>query len=406
MNPPTMNDAIALVGHPYAPIGRGEDVRCTFRALRSAGVTPALLDIYGLNEPEPELREELGPWLDTTGRRINVFHLNGDEIGQALATLDGRLPAAAYNIVYPAWELARYPREWAQQIERFDEVWAPSRFIEAALRTAVSRPVVYMPLASEVMLSGFLGRRWFGIPESEYAFLFFFDVRSWATRKNPDGVVAAFRQLLALRPAAPAVLVLKVNGAELAPQAMDELRHAIADLGERVVLIEGTLGDNAVKNLVRCCDCFVSLHRAEGFGRGLIEAMYLGKPVIGTAYSGNTDFMDRDNSLPVDFRLRPLAEGDYPHWQGQAWADPDIGQAARMMAALVDDPQSGRELGRKAAVAVRRGFSYRAAGVRYLDRLRAIGRETAGAAAGVTQSARPGQAPAAAACGASIRHSA
>ena len=392
MNPPTMNDAIALVGHPYAPIGRGEDVRCTFRALRSAGVTPALLDIYGMCEPEPELRAELEPCMSRTGRRVNVFHINGDEIEQALATLEGRRAIAdAYNIVYPAWELARYPRQWAEQIERFDEVWAPSRFVQSSLQTTVSRPVLYMPLASEVILYAFLGRRWFGIPESDYAFLFFFDLRSYATRKNPGGVVEAFRKLLALRPRASAVLVLKVNGAELAPEAMRELREAVADLGDRVVLIEGTLSDNAAKNLVRCCDCFVSLHRAEGFGRGLIEAMYLGKPVIGTAYSGNMDFMDQDNSLPVSFRLQPLVEGDYPHWQEQVWADPDVDRAAGMMAGLVDDPESGRALGRRAAISVRRSFSYRACGVRYLDRLREVQHAFAAAREGAAHPGNPGR---------------
>lgn len=378
--PPSITPgSVALVGHPYAPIGMGEHVRCSFRAMRSVGLTPALVDVYGLVEPEAGLRTEIAPYLASGSGQINVFHLNGDEIEQSLATLAARHSASGeYNIVYPAWELARYPPEWARQLERFDEVWAPSRFIQDALVAAVRRPVLHMPLACEVILSDFLGRRWFGIPESAYAFLFFFDVRSYATRKNPQGVLDAFRRLLALRPRAAVALVLKVNGADMAPEAMGELRDSLGELGDRVVLIERTLGDNEVKNLVRCCDSFVSLHRAEGFGRGLIEAMYLGKPVIGTGYSGNMDFMDHGNSLPVDFRLVPLADGDYPHWQEQVWAEPDTGQAAGFMARLVDDPQAGRALGRKAAISVRRDFSYRAAGVRYLERLRDIAMQGAG----------------------------
>jgi len=369
----TLDSALALIGHPYAPIGMGEHVRCTFRAMRSVGVNPALVDIYGMNIPEADLLAEFSVQQAQKTREINIYHINGDEVDQALATLADRSGAQqSYDIVYPAWELARYPLEWAQHLNRFDEVWAPSRFIEKSLAAAVDSPVYHMPLACEVILSGFRGRRWFGIPESSYAFLFFFDVRSYATRKNPEGVVSAFRRMLELRPLAETVLVLKVNGAELAPDALTCLRRSLADIAERVVLIDATLTDNETKNLVRCCDCFVSLHRSEGFGRGLIEAMYLGKPVIGTAYSGNMDFMDSDNSLPVSYRMQPLVAGDYPHWEGQAWADPDLEQAATWMAALIDDPRQGYAIGRRAADSVRRNFSYRASGRRYLERLCSI----------------------------------
>jgi glycosyltransferase involved in cell wall biosynthesis len=361
---------LALVGHPFAPIGMGEHVRCTFRALRAVGVRPGLVDVYGLNEPEPDASVELAPYLVPATRGINVFHINGDEVEQALATLAVRPGAAgAYNIVYPAWELARYPAEWARQLERFDEVWAPSRFIQEAVRSAVDRPVVHMPLACEVILSYFVGRRWFGIPEGAYAFLFFFDLRSYAARKNPQAVIEAFRCLLRESPFADCALVLKVNGAEAQPAELERLRSSLAELRERVVLIDRTLTDNEVKNLVRCCDAFVSLHRSEGFGRGLCEAMALGKPVIGTAYSGNMDFMSADTALLVDYRLVPVAPGQYPHWENQVWAEPDVHAAARLMARLLRDPAAGRRLGQRARIELMRHFSYRAAGVRYVERL-------------------------------------
>ena len=364
---------IALVGHPFAPIGMGEHVRCVFRALRSVGLSPGIVDIYGLNPPEPDAQEELAPYIAPATRRLNVFHINGDEVDLALATLDYRPgPPDAYNVIYPAWELARYPEVWARELDRFDEIWAPSRFIQQSIAPMVKRPVVHMPLACEVILSYFLGRRAFGIPESAYAYLFFFDLRSYASRKNPDAVVAAFRKLLSRRPYADCVLVLKVNGADVAPEALATLRGRLADLRDRVVLIDRTLTDTEVKNLVRCTDCFVSLHRSEGFGRGISEAMYLGKPVICTAYSGNMDFTSADNALLVDFDLVPLKEGDYPHWSEQVWAEPDVDHAVRHMADLLDDHQRGRDIGRRAAICMKREFSYRASGVRYLDRINAI----------------------------------
>ena len=362
-----------LVGHPFAPIGRGEDLRCSFRALRSVAVKPKMVDLYGCNEPDPDAAEEFAPFLGKDFGEVNVFHLNGDEIELAMATVADAMPKQAFNIVYPAWELSRYPQEWAAQLDRFDEVWAPTRFIRDALEPAVSKPVVHMPLACEVVLSSFRSRRFFGIPESAYAFLFFFDFRSYASRKNPYAVIRAFERLRQLRPTANACLVMKVSGSDAAPEALAELQQALAPLRGRVVLIDQSMTDNDTKNLVRCCDSFVSLHRSEGFGRGLAEAMYLGKPVIATNYSGNLDFMDESTALLVDYRLVPVKPGEYPFPQAQVWADADSAHAAAHMAALLDDPERGRAMGRAASRMVRERVGLRAAGMRYRTRLEAAG---------------------------------
>ena len=156
------NESPVLVGHPFAPIGMGEHIRCAVRAFRRAGVLPKVLDIYAMNEPEKATLAEMGPLLTRELGRVNIFHINGDEVEQALSHVP--LREDTYNIIYPAWELSRYPEEWAGQLERFDEVWAPSRFILESIASGVRRPVVYMPLACEVVLSSFLGRRYFGIP--------------------------------------------------------------------------------------------------------------------------------------------------------------------------------------------------------------------------------------------------
>lgn len=369
--PASANPDVCLIGHPFAPIGRGEDVRCSFRALRAVALRPGILDLYGHQRPDACAEAEFGPHLRMRPGAINIFHLNGDEVELALSTL-GALPINACNIVYPAWELSRYPQEWAQQLDRFDEIWAPSVFIRDALLPAVRKPVIHMPLACEVMLSAFRSRRYFGIPEAAYAFLFFFDFRSFATRKNPQAAIRAFRRLCQLRPSANACLVIKVHGAEAAPEAFAQLQRELDELRTRVVLINRQMDDNDTKNLLRCCDCFVSLHRSEGFGRGLAEAMYLGKPVIATHYSGNLDFMDERTAYLVDHELVPVQPGEYPFAEDQHWADADAGQAAHYMAALVDDPARGYAIGRDASRAIRTQIGWRAAGMRYRERIEAI----------------------------------
>ena len=224
------NKSISLVGHPYAPIGMGEHVRCTYRALRSVAMKPSLTDIYKLISPDmDEIQEFAGVCTDQPSA-INIFHINGDEIVQALAHLGAKNYWGGYKIVYPAWELARYPKEWAAQLNRFDEIWAPSKFIQKSLAAACEKPVIHMPLACEVVLSSLLSRRYFGISETDYAFLFFFDVRSYLSRKNPYAVIEAFRSLLSVKPYAKARLVLKVNGAEMAPEVMQQLVQDLKDI--------------------------------------------------------------------------------------------------------------------------------------------------------------------------------
>lgn len=369
-----LNDSgdLCLVGHPFAPIGMGEHIRATFRSLRAVYAPPKLHDIYKFVPASEAESAEFGTALMEEPAPINLFHINGNEVEHALEHLGQTRPWQGYNIIYPLWELPRYPREWATQLDRFDEIWAASRFVKEALEQACSKPVVHMPLATEIHLETFFGRRYFGLPEADYVFLFFYDLRSYSARKNPRGVLEAFRQLLAKRPYARAHLVIKVNGVDMYPQAFAELQAEVQALPGRTTLLERTMSSTEVKNLLRCSDCFVSLHRSEGYGFGVAEAMALGKPVIATAYSGNMDFMTADTSLPVDYRLIPVLEGEYPHHEDQQWADPDGDQAVAYMLQLVDDPAMGRTLGKKAQLHMQSYFSYRYTGLRYRTRLEEI----------------------------------
>ena len=123
---------------------------------------------------------------------------------------------------------------------------------------------------------------------------------------------------------------------------------------------------------MRCADAFVSLHRSEGFGRGMAEAMALGRVAIATGYSGNLDFMTPETSLLVDHQLVPVGADEYPYPDGQVWADPSVEHAAGLMAQVVDDPASALALGERAQRRIRTHFSARAIGLRYQARLDAI----------------------------------
>lgn len=362
------SDKFVLVGHPYAPMGRGEDIRSAFRALRMLGLDVAIRDIYAWDPPDPSLKRELAESVILNlSSHTNVFYINGDEVEPVFARLGGPVPGARH-IICPQWELSVYPKSWVVQLDRFDEVWAPSRFVLGALQNAVSRPVRHVPLAVQPKMMSFVSRRHFGLPESSYLFLFLFDFRSYVDRKNPFGVIDAFDRVCAIRPRADTSLVIKLNGVddtERVARAYRRVLEAVARCGsrDRIIVMDQVLTDSECKNLIRNCDCFVSLHRSEGFGRGMAEAMLFGRPVVATGYSGNLDFMNDRNSCLVRYTLVDVKEGQYPHAEGQVWAEPDVDYAVDCMVRLLDERDLGRELGRAARCDVVTHFGARAVGL-------------------------------------------
>jgi len=165
---------------------------------------------------------------------------------------------------------------------------------------------------------------------------------------------------------------VKMNNADKAGQQADDFKARFR--GERnIVLIDECLSRQEVYQLIACCDAYLSLHRSEGFGLGLAEAMYLGKPVVGTHWSGNTDFMNVDNSCPVDYRIVPLTRSYGPYDAGQSWAEPDLDHAAHLMTKLVTDAAWCQSIAERGQQTIRREFSPESVGYRYRARLRQIG---------------------------------
>ena len=363
--PVSSPSGLVLIGHPFAPTGVGQLIRSTIASLRAAGVPFQVLDCHGYFPKDPSLDLEL---VDRPGTGINLFHINGDEVEAILAKL-GPPPAGSFNVVFPAWELPVYPAHWARQLERFDEVWGFSEFVVASLRAAVHRNVFLAPLSVAPEVRRYRSRSEWGISGSATVFFFSFDCSSFPERKNPWAVLAAFRRLRQIRPWADVQLVLKVSGGDRDPQALARLRKEMDSLAPYAMLIDRSLDAEEMKSLLMGCDAYVSLHRSEGFGFCLAEAMYFGKPVIATAYSGNLDFMTPETACLVDYRLVPVKPGEYPCGEGQSWAEPSIEQAAEQMARLVDDPAEGRRLGARASAWIRRKCSPLALGLSYRDRL-------------------------------------
>jgi len=220
-----------------------------------------------------------------------------------------------------------------------------------------------------------MNRARFGLSPDEFVFLFSFDFNSFVARKNPEAVIAAFRRAFADGTRGVRLLIKSTNG-ERFRDRLDALRRDVAD-DPRIEVRDAFLTREEMFGLQNVADCYVSLHRSEGYGLGMAESMYLGKPVIATRYSGNLDFMDDENSLLVDFNMVPLRRGDYPYWKGQSWADADAGHAASLMRRVFDDRAYASELGARGAASIRRTNSRAVCGEAVHKRLLEIERERA-----------------------------
>jgi glycosyltransferase involved in cell wall biosynthesis len=231
--------------------------------------------------------------------------------------------------------LSRFPDTWMPAFAAMHEIWAPSRFIQTALAGRLDRPVVYIPIAIELNPIEALPRARLGLPGDRFLFFYAFDFLSFMERKNPRAAVAAFRRAFATR--GQAGLVLKCMNGALVPDQFDAFKQVI-DNDPDIILIDQTLSRAETLGLIAAIDSVISLHRSEGLGLLIAEAMLLGKPVIATDYSGSREFVTNNTGYPVEFKLVPVRNGDYPFAEGQVWAEPDVAHAAWHMRRLVNEP--------------------------------------------------------------------
>lgn len=263
------------------------------------------------------------------------------------------------------WELEEAPAHWAGLVQGVQEIWAPTIHIQKALAKVLSVPVI--PMLPAITLPPFtsLTRKELGLNEDEFIFLFVFDLASIMERKNPLGLIRAFK--LAFNSKPKIKLVLKVSRAKNYPAEIKLLREAID--GANIYLDISEMSREKVTALINSCDCYVSLHRAEGLGLTIAEAMLLGKPVIATAYSGNLDFMDDDTSLLVTYDRVELDQDYLPYQKGWHWAAPDEKDAAEKMRWVYENPEAAKLIGDAARLKLNDLLSPKQAGERMIARL-------------------------------------
>ena len=366
---------VNVLGHFCFPSGLRVSVTSMSDAMETAGLQVSRRDIrtYDVDDPHH---------VDFGEREIHdvtVIHAQSDPFfDDAYARADlAERRRRTHRVAYWYWELDTAPADWRDSARQVDELWTGTRFVADALQGVTDKPV--FTLFPGVRLPHFLprSRAHFGLPNREsgrFAFLFSFHMDSVMERKNPLGLIASFRQ--AFGEDEPVDLVLKTTSFGNYDAQLAELVEAAG--AANVHLVDRVLDKGDIVALMDSCDAYVSLHRSEGLGLTMAEAMLLAKPVVATRYSGNLDFMDDNNSLLVDCELVPV-RGTIPPYTvpGARWAEPSIAHAAALMRRVYDDIPFREALGQRAKLSAERNLSIESAGRRFSERIDAIRRARA-----------------------------
>ncbi|MFE2752473.1 FkbM family methyltransferase [Actinosynnema sp. NPDC059335] len=378
---PSAEFGVNVVGYLTAELGVGEMARLVHDAIRESGVPVASVVEDRLVSNRTGLAEP-----GTVGDPkfpVSLLCVNAD---QTRAVLD-RQPQVGhhrYRIGLWAWELEEFPGEMHHAFDLVDEVWTVSEFCRDAIARHTSIPVKAIPVPVRDPGPPVRPERRPGDP---VRFLFAFDFFSIGQRKNPWGLVEAFQRAFEGRD--DVRLVLKAINGDKNPHTAERLRVKVLD-DPRIELIERYLSVEELDELYASSSAYVSLHRSEGFGLTVAEAMARAMPVISTDYSSTAEFLDARTGWPVPHRLVPVGPGNHPYPATAVWAEPDLDAAARAMREVADDPAEAARRGRAAREHILRTRSVARAAAWMAEQLREAHRSWLGSGGAGYRAELPG----------------
>jgi glycosyltransferase involved in cell wall biosynthesis len=323
---------------PSVRLGLGEIVRRLARALEYADIPFTTVPYLPTSPHASSFQSELAVF-DT-----NVICLNADYLGEFLGDSGPDFFRGRTSIGLWFWETSSFRLDRHTPLAFLDEIWVASSYVRDAVTAAVDIPVFVAPLPVDRPAAPVLSRSDLGFPDG-YLFLYAFNFIS-GVRKNPNAVLEAFTR--AFTAGEGPVLVLKsVNGRQRKPGLLEDLERAAQNRPD-VLLIDRYATREENRAIMASCDCYVSLHRSEGLGLTMAEAMVHGKPVIATGYSGNLEFMDESNSYLVPYELADVPTNWWAYAPGATWAEPDVDAAARVMRHVWEHQDEARAIGERA----------------------------------------------------------
>ncbi|WP_233586464.1 glycosyltransferase [Caulobacter sp. 602-1] len=323
---------VTIVGFHGAVHGLGEGARMLARGFADAGMPVRVVDLSA-EVGFPIDLPAMFPAPTAEERGVVISHINPPELLRWTRDTGGRPLEGRRHIGYWAWELEDVPTDWAPAFDLVDEVWTPSIFAADAIRKIAPARVKVSPAPYPLYLNPrpTPDRERFALPDDRVVVLMAFDLRSTAQRKNPYAALRAFQKARTEK----SLLVCKVVGADLYPETFQALRDEVA-ADPAIRLMTENLSAEDMARLTASSDIVLSLHRSEGYGLLLAEAIWLGKPTLATGWSSNVEFMDPASSQLVDYTLIAV-EGDGAIYRAGRWADADVEDAAAKLARMIKD---------------------------------------------------------------------
>ena len=336
-----------------ATIGLSQGAKLYAKALMASEIPFSLVNI-SFAPMHPDADHSYDDVLSRQGKyAINLIHVNSPSMEAAYIPFPRRLFDNHYNIGVWLWELEKLPASWLGGFQFVDELWVPSQFVADAIRKETNQQVTVIPYGIETPTEPYR-REDFGFPEGTFLVLAMYDSYSYASRKNPEGAIAAFEKAFGGRDV-DAALVLKVaNGKQ---SELDTLKTKLDQSGIRYFLVNERLEKPKLNAMIASCDAFISLHRSEGFGLVIAEAMNLGVPVIATGWSANAEFMPETCTCRVGYRMVSVGDAYQAEGEPQVWAEPDVEQAATYLCMLKEKPEQARRMAREAQEYIQREYS-------------------------------------------------
>lgn len=325
---------INLIGDIRADTGLGQSMRILADMLERCKVPFVIIQIDTVEKRKLGTSKWENHITDKAVYSINLIHINPEGWSKTYNKLEKVILDYRYNIAFWLWELEVFPDEWVSNIETINEIWVPSDFIKNSITAKASKPIHKIPYFINIEKKNLYDRKYFNLPEDKFLFLLMYDSRSISERKNPTGVIKAYKEAFSIEENNIG-LIIKINHSE----NEKKLRELKKDLREyhNIYYIYDKLSRTEIESLVYDADVLVSLHRSEGYGLPLAEAMYLRTPVIATNWSANVEFMDERSACLVRYNLVQINKTIGPYKRGNTWADADSSHAAEYMKRLFYD---------------------------------------------------------------------
>ncbi len=361
-------DGINLYGLFKTEIGLAQGAKLYARALEKGNIPHTLLNLDFI----PDLPQEDKTFDDrlTVENKyaINVVHINPPQWQDALGTFPQSHFDRHYNVGIFQWELETLPDDWKPLFDYVDEVWTPSEFTARTMRKETNKPVIPILYGMETPYDEKLTRADFGLNEDDFLVLMMFDSNSYASRKNPGAAIDAFREAYGENPE-HVKLVIKINN----PKAED-IAFVEEHIGGKAgyLLITERMDKERLNSLIRLCDVFLSLHRSEGFGLVMAEAMNLGTAAVATHWSANAEFMPEGTACNVSSRQIPVGDAYQDAPEGLTWADADVHEAAGYLRRLKEDPAYREEITRAGQAYIREELSTKKCAEKIKERMKQI----------------------------------